>query len=839
MTNAECKKKKRKKNKISLQSENCLTPKPMFSPSDEKIIEYIDAGQYTIAQSSLLEKIKKHPNKTIYRALLNKILYKTGSKDKAIENNLALLQSVPNEINTVIELNEFFKSVEMPKEADLCFEKPIQKYPILAQELSTIWFENSIPDLNVKQFNKIFSFLNKSKKDRKYTFWYSFSFYLLIKQGEENEEDSKLKLYKQFGKKLIEGLVEKELFVNCQELFVYTRFLLLENDYSTIESVLSDVKFPLDLEMQLLYMEAMGKNENWTQLYNHTSKLLLEDKFDDYDTWQLWIKAGQELGISYHDLQSKLGGSRNELLTKIELDLLYKTEQEHLHHDIETYFAKFKTKMCCFSDLSKYKDYLPTEFYNKVKSSTNAILANPPRDDKDLFTLVNNQKFVPHVKNGMIYQHFRKEESSENRSEFDNDPLSDALLISILEILSENPLPSHVIQSIAIIKQLLIKDKYNYRLKVWLIKLYSQLNTNDTILPIYESLKIKMIQHETLGYYLTNMVPATKSSLDQFIDIFRFYLTAKHEVKHTVLGGFELQIYSKLTSFIQLGQRLQNSVTINTILQRIIQTSLILSDKGYLNYFAHYLKENANSILSSSTWTDNRDFNSEWTGLVVNSKLEDAKSNKLCSIPADDKTTKLKLIIYAIVLDSSEEDSIGLLKQFNKIISTSQPHNISANPFTATLFKMYYNLLKIQTDIKLDECQSLSNFILKNFKIDKLKSQIMPKISSTLSYQLNENLINLVEFIKIVGFISTQSKGKTQQSIKTTKSILQATTNLVSDLKKLEFVQLQYDAIDEQVTSFGLNDELGMGLDETVLANTITEIKESIAASTKSILNNI
>lgn len=110
----------------------------MFSPSDEKIIEYIDAGQYTIAQSSLLEKIKKHPNKTIYRALLNKILYKTGSKDKAIENNLALLQSVPNEINTVIELNEFFKSVEMPKEADLCFEKPIQKYPILAQELSTI-----------------------------------------------------------------------------------------------------------------------------------------------------------------------------------------------------------------------------------------------------------------------------------------------------------------------------------------------------------------------------------------------------------------------------------------------------------------------------------------------------------------------------------------------------------------------------------------------------------------------------------------------------------------------------------------------------------------------------
>ncbi|CCG22403.1 Mdm20 protein [Candida orthopsilosis Co 90-125] len=804
----------------------------MFSPSDEKIIEYIDAGQYAIAQSSLLDKIKKHPNKTIYRALLNKVLYKTGSTSKAIENNLALLKSTPNEISTVIELNEFFKSSGMEKEADLCFENPIQKYPLLSQELSSIWFENTIQDLNVKQFNKIFSFLNKSKKDRKYTFWYSFSFYLLINQGEE--EKFKLNLYKQFGKKLIEGLVEKEPFANCQELYVYTRFLLSEADYDTIESILSGVKFPLDLEMQLLYMEAMKKSGKWSQLHNHASKLLLEDKFDDFDTWRLWIKSGYETGVSYQDIQSKLGNSRNELLTRIELDLLYKTEQDQLQEDIGVYFAKFKNKMCCFSDLSKYKDDLPLEFYNKVKSSTNEILVQSPQGDTDLITLVNNQKFAPQIKNGQIYQYFRGDQSVvTNRSEFDNDPLNDLLLISIIEKLSENPSPTQIIQSIAIIKQLLMKDKYNYRLKVWLIKLYSQLNTNDTILPIYESLKIKMIQHETLGHYLTNIAPATKSSLDEYIDIFRFYLTAKHEVKDTVLGGFESQIYSKLTSFIQFGQRLQNSASLNTILQKIIQTSLITSDKGYMNYFAHYLKENEKSILESA-WRDNRDFESEWTGIVVNEKLETAKSNKLLSIPVHDQSTRLKLIVYAIVLNSSD-NSPGLLKQFNKIVSSTP--NVSHNPFTNVIFKMYYNLLKIQTNIKLDESQSLSNFILKNLKIDKLKSQIVPT-SSILSYQFNENLINLVEFIKIVSFISTQSRGKTKDAIKTTKIILHATTNLVPDLKKLDFLQQQFKVIDEQV-SFDLNDELEMGLEKTVLENAVNEVKESIAASTKSILNNI
>ncbi|KAI5949630.1 MDM20 [Candida margitis] len=806
----------------------------MFSQSDEKIIEYIEAGKYTIAQSSLLDKIKKFPNKTIYRALLNKVLYKTGSTAKAIENNLALLKSTPNEITTVIELYEFFKSAGMEKEANLCFESPIQKYPLLSQELGTIWFENSVQDLDIKQFNKIFSFLNKSKKERKYTFWYSFSFYLLFNQGEK-EEESKLKLYKSFGKKLIEGLVENEPFVNCQEVYVYTRFLLLDEDYTTIESILSSIKFPLDLELQLLYMEAMEKSGKWTQLHNYTGKLLLEDKFDDYDTWKLWIRSGYETGAALVDLQSKLGNSRNELLIRIELDILYKTDPSQLQSDIEVYFAKFKNKMCCFSDLFKYKDFLSSEFYTMVRNSTDEMLSHPSEGDKDLITLVNNQKFVPHVKNGQIYQHYRGNKSSTNRSEFDNDPLSDALLISIIENLSKDASPQQIIQSITVINHLLINDKYNYKLKVWSIKLYSQLNTNDSILPLYESLKIKMIQHETVGYYLTNVVPATRTSLEQYIDIFRFYLTARHEVKDTVLGGFESQIYSKLTSFIQFGQRLQNSVSLNFILQRIIQTSLITSDKGYINYFAHYLHENEKSILAS-TWQDNRDFESEWNGIIVNENVETAKSNNLLSTPIDDQSIKLKLIIYMIILNNSTDSTTSLLKQFNKIISSST--QVTSNPFTNVLFKMYYNLLKIQTNIKCDESQSLSNFIHKNLKIDKLKSQIIPH-ASILSYQLNENLINLIEFIKIVAFISTQSRGKTQDSVKTTKSILQTTTNLVGELKKLDLVQQQYKAIDEQNMSFDLNNELGLELDRDVLEKSVDDIKESIAASTRSILNNI
>lgn len=812
----------------------------MVSDSDQEIIDLIDQHQYGYAQSLLLQKIKKFPQRTLYPLLQNRILYRTGHKQQAIEKNVQLLKSIPNDVDSIIMLSEFFQDVGMEKEADACWENVIQRYPIKAEELVLLWFENSVLQLNAAKFNKIFLYLNKSKKERKYTFWYAFSFYLMIMENEKNQQNEtkkvekqkdvdtgKLNLYKSFGKKLIERAVDGLSFANCQEIYVYTRFLLLDKDYSSIESLLAQTKFSLDLELQILYLESMKQNKNWEKLHAYTENLLFEKKFDDYDTWLLWIQASKELEHKYENVGLKLGCndsknySRNKLLTNIELRKLYGCDYTDA---IEAYYNVFKSKLCCYNDLSKIN--IPDTIDNRIKASTHEIILSQSlnqRDTKSKITLVNNQKFHSLVDNWEIYKLFSSQPSE--KSEFDNDPINELTLISVVSSLAQASVkeqPRTIVVCIAIITELLKKDEHNYKLKLWLLKLYSQLNTNDQVIPIYQSLKIKMVQHETLGHYLNNAYVPIKSTLDELINVFRFFLTSTEEIKDTVQNGFEHEVYNKLASFISFGQKLQNSVSLNTTIQRIIQLSLVLNDTGYLGYFVSYLKEHREEILEEN-YTDNRDYETEWNSICVNDELKKAKTENLMRIPTDNITLKIKLIIYSLVFESDESGIAKLIKAFNRLLGSP---GYKPDPFTTLLNKLYHNLLNMANKPKSNnEVQSLFNFVQKNLKWEKLQPLLVPQ--NILSSQLNQNLINLAEFTKIV-----QSLAQRKPSSYLNQILVQCKT-ISAHVKKEDFVKRQLASIDGMNLS---GDDFPFDFDIQPILN---DIKNSVSASTKSILNSI
>ena len=272
--------------------------------------------------------------------------------------------------------------------------------------------------------------------------------------------------------------------------------------------------------------------------------------------------------------------------------------------------------------------------------------------------------------------------------------------------------PQNTIKNIVLLKHLLEQDKYNYKLKLWLMKLYSQLNTNDLIFPIYNGLKIRMTQHETLNYYLTTTNPS-KINLDAWVDIYRFYLTSKQEIKESIIQGFDNGVFNKLEGFINFSKRMQNSISLNFTVAKILQISTILGTDGYLNYFIHYLKTNEALIVSD--YTDNRDFKSEWNGLE---KID------CIDVPVNDVATKLKLLVYSIVFE--DQDASRLLKVFNKITS-----NAKFSVFDNLLYKLYFNLLKItKTKLNPQETQSLYNYLQKNLKTDKLKILIPENLLS-------------------------------------------------------------------------------------------------------------
>ena len=49
-------------------------------------------------------------------------------------------------------------------------------------------------------------------------------------------------------------------------------------------------------------MKAMKENASFEALHAYTEKLLFKEKFDDFDTWKLWILSGKEIGKSFEEL---------------------------------------------------------------------------------------------------------------------------------------------------------------------------------------------------------------------------------------------------------------------------------------------------------------------------------------------------------------------------------------------------------------------------------------------------------------------------------------------------------------------------------------------------------
>ncbi|RCK56490.1 N-terminal acetyltransferase B complex subunit MDM20 [Candida viswanathii] len=744
----------------------------MATDADKEIIELIDQGNYNYAQTLLAKKIAKFPQKSLYYALQNKIFSKIGQKDLATKKNVELMNRSPNDPLTIEILSEFFEEVGMERESSLVYENAIKKYPVSAQNLCLHWFDKSIEKFDFKLINRIFMYLNKHIKSREYTLWYAFSFHLFLKEGDKDKE----KLYASLGKKLVEGL---QSFENTQEIYMYTLFL----DSKETEELLLGIDIPLDLELKLIYMKSMEENESFEKLHQYTEKLLFKENFDDFDTWKLWIQSGKEIGKSFEELSGKTTQqTRNLLLLQIELDKLYDRD---ISGSVQKYYQKFNNKLCCYPDLSQYD--LPPAFIDQIKAT----------DVAQLITLVNNRKFLGTTDNWDIYDKY----SSPQGAEFDNNPVNELTLRSILATLDESS--ESIIRSIIIIHELLKQDTYNYRLKLWLMKLYSRLNTGDVVFPIYNGLKIKMVQHETLSHYLTHVSPS-KDSLKGFVDIFRFYLTAKDEVQHTIKQGFESGVYNKLESFIHFGKRLQNSVSLNFTIAKVLQTSLVTGDDVYLNYFINYLIDNEPLVVAD--YTDNRDFKSEWNGLENTGAL---------SIPFVDNTIKLKLLIYLIIFRPG--DSAKLLKLYNKITS-----NEKFTTFDSLLFRLYFNLLKItKTTLNPQEAQSLFNYIQKNLKIDKLKVLVPENL---LSSELNQNLANLVEFTKIVKLVAKRRPSATLDPL------LAQIKPLSKELKDLKLVQKQEALIDE------MNIDLPLSIDAGPIKD---EIKQSIANSTSILLNSV
>ena len=818
--------------------------------SDNEILDLVDEGSLTRAQALLTKKIKKFPNRSYYYALNNQILHKQGQTSKAITNNLALLNKFPNDPQAVGLLYDFFDQLGYEKEAISAYENVVKRYPTSSLPLLIEWFQRSVGKFDSKAYSKIFSSIYKIDKLRLYTFWHSFAYLLQIRASQQKESGTKTSgqlsgkisekeatLFKSLGMKIIQDLTPE----TPDELYVYVKFLEMNGEYAEIVNVLQTSSL-MNLELQLIFLDSLVQAENWQLLHTVSAHLLFVKKFDDFDTWKLFVMAAKKVGVTYQELNDKVTGapkSRNTCLTLIEAAITYDQPAP-----FDNYFENYFHKLCCFPDLKFYLDHLGPQFIMKLKTQFKEIIESNPTSVNDLTKLVNIQKLLyvlvhkeskslestveqdtqvatdskgsqpsfddeidDYVNNNWKIYSIYSSNTSIRGGEFDNNPLNQLTLISVVLDLRRDLSTPNIIKNITILLHLLKSDEYNQNLKLWLIKLISNLNSTNLVNYYYKKLNIKMVQHETLGYLLSPTSPS-KDSLSDLVTIYRFYLQTDDELKSSITKGFEKGVFTKMESAINFGSRLANSKSKNFVVLSIIKFSLMLNDFGYLTYFVDFLKSNSQRLLDTVEFVDNCDYTSEWKAISI------FNDHDLLSKPTQKQFTtahiKLSAIKYLIMFENDAEKITTYMKHYNKVMATNK------SPDTL-FYKLDQSLLKLlKQNLNQNEVQSNLNYILKNLNFDKLKTELLLDI---LSWATNHNIMSLVEFIKTAQFLLKRSSSKYPQ-------LKAACDQLSSELKKIGAVNKQISELKEIKKTLKFHDSIQIeDLDKSfnLLSDSITE----------------
>jgi N-terminal acetyltransferase B complex non-catalytic subunit len=770
-----------------------------MTDSDKQILELIDQGGYTQAQQLLSKKIQKFPQRSYYYALQNQVLLKMGKKDQALEATHNLLKKVPSDPQTLSIIYDTYMELGQENDANLAYEQVIKRFPT-SETLTLEWFDKSIDKLDLRQWNKIFVYLSKNSSSRLYKFWNAFTYLMLIEKQLATEKEDQL--FKMLGLRMIEELTP---FENCQELYVYVSFLALNGQSDKVIEVITSTSLNLDLDLMVKYRQILYDSNHWVELLEYTKEILFVQKLDDFTSWKYFIEAGKSLDISRDEMQSyfKLD-TRNCSLALIELALVYGLDPEPA---FTNYYEKFNHKLCCVNDLKGYLSNINHEkFQILVDKSSEQILSSNPSSPKDLTRLINNQKFVYILgtddvdtflsTNWMIYNIY-KDNKDIRGGEFDNNPLNELTIISIILDLQKDQSSKNVIKNIAIIYKLLETDKFNHKLKLWLMKLFSRLNTGNLISYHYDKLKIRMLQHESLAHYLKNVNPS-KDNLTLFVDIYRFYMTANEEIRSCILTGFNKGTFNKLASFIDLGDKLTHSLTAKFICLNILKFSLILNDHAYVNYFVRDLITNA----KTENFIDNCDVTSEWKLGIFEKPLEMFEKN------LEEIDIKLWTLRYLIMFT---EDS-QYFKQYNKIVSSYK----LKSPFDNLMNQVYLNIFKLFIHRNDKEIDGLTNYLIKNLKFAKLKPTLIG--NDILSSQVNNNIISFVEMSRVMGVLAKKHR---QVNFAPLKSVLDQT---VMDLKA-------YNPKEQQLTELSKMETMKIEYVDTNIDATLSLLSTSIEES--------
>ncbi|XP_065087251.1 phagocyte signaling-impaired protein [Ochlerotatus camptorhynchus] len=668
------------------------------------IFESIEIGNYKKALQDVEKVLKKNPTIQCGRALKAWAFIRLGRDEESASLIRALEQETPTESTTLHVMTLCYKETDQLDKICQLFTSASKQLPGNEELLSQLFIAHMrVNDFKAQQMVALQ--LYKLKPRNPFYFWAVMSVVLQALRGPDAKDQQKSSLLLSLAQRMVDKLIAENKLEASQEVQLYLQILQHQEKYQEMLTFLEGpvcTKLypgaPASIKIDLL--KKLGK---WADL-NQLMKQLLAEDFDRWDYFQEYIQSTMELIKSKNEspdtdhtvdlchefiagiIETQPRKNRGPYLARLELSRLmveHKFEKEQLFGELTDllldYFRMFGDKTCCANDLKLFLEYVePAKRPGFAAQLMQECRINPvtlPSSKEHMqrhicslqiarfcgahAALSEEHLSALYTALSLHYEHGYNT-FGQGLLPTDMGP-SDPYALLAVNIMYDRAWKLQrsepLVEALCLLNHLLSNSINNFHGKLLNLQLYHRLGLVEAGHRAYESLDVKHIQLDSLGYlhcsHLCNggFPVLAKQIFDQTLN---FFINDHQNSVEFLKTSYNFGSFSKLIEFLDFRDRLSNSLHFTLISVEALLLEMVCFSGTLTQNLSAYRLMRVKPHEDRIKWdelSDNRDLTIfvHWDPVVDYSKV----------LPPEGAESVLKNNEnYAIVLESKSVEQL-------------------------------------------------------------------------------------------------------------------------------------------------------------------------------------
>ncbi|KAK9472269.1 N-acetyltransferase B complex non catalytic subunit-domain-containing protein [Dipodascopsis tothii] len=570
----------------------------MSSYQTSAIWQAIQLRRHPQALQLVQKALRRNPQDPYMLTMKAHVLGLLGKHDESAAALRDVVEAVPTDINTLeLAFGVLVDALDTERARKL-YEAAVRKRP-RDEDLADGFYMAMCVTADVRGMQQAGMLLQKAFPKREYVLKAVEGCYLLAKATAAGNERT---LFATLATRLLARVAP---LATAEEAVLDAHVRALVGDRTTA----AEADTWNNLELTNAKLDALVAAADWPAAAALASRVLFDEGRDDYTFWRALVDAAGA-GAGASELPGRLAAHAHERNGSLAAVYAAAAAGGDVAAAAAAHFALLSTKPCAYDDLIGFVAALdPAAWLATVDAAAEAAVAGGARDRAAVVVSARRFRYaLAPTDEAYVATNIRLYNELlpclAGKAATDYYVGDDLLVLAAAWLLERRPgaaagWADTVAACIYLLEVAAARDSHQYRVRLWLVRLYSVLGCAERALGHYDTLAIKNVQVDTLAHYAFTRAATTRPAWQPLIKTRDIYSDNAVQTPRMIRAAFDHDAYSQVEGMIEFGRRLTTSVGRGLLLVESRRT-------------ARFLRQSMDGLainprVAECEWTDNRD----------------------------------------------------------------------------------------------------------------------------------------------------------------------------------------------------------------------------------------